>query len=182
MAITKATAGETMPATTGTGAAGATGPAGRPASGSAVEPGMGGARTGGRGSGRGHGGAATGELAVLIVEDDAFIAMDVEFNVEEAGHRVVATAVTASDAVAAAEAHRPDVVLMDLRLADGSNGSDAAREILDRFGIRSIFMSGNLDPATREELAPLEPIAMISKPFLPVDLMGALAVAAERAN
>ena len=121
-------------------------------------------------------------LNVLIVEDDAFIALDIEGTVEDTGHVPVGIATTADSAVAMAERLRPDIVLMDLRLADGSFGGDAARTILDRFGIRSIFVSGNLDPATRALLADLEPVAMISKPFLPIDLERALDAASERAN
>ena len=77
---------------------------------------------------------------------------------------------------------RPDVVLMDLRLADGSFGGDAAREILARFGIRSIFVSGNLDPSTRDLLSELEPVAMISKPFVQHQLAQALEAAREVAK
>ena len=121
-------------------------------------------------------------LRIVIVEDDALIAMDVESFVEDAGHVVVATATTASGAITAVDTHRPDVVLMDLRLADGSSGGDAAREILARFGIRSIFLSGNLDPDTRKALGDLEPIALISKPFRPKDLTAALMVVGEMSN
>lgn len=121
-------------------------------------------------------------LSFVVVEDEVLIAMDVEMRVEDAGHRVVASASTASEAVAAVDRERPDVVLMDLRLADGSFGGDAAREIFQRFGIRSIFLSGNLDPATRAELSELKPIAMINKPFLSGELEDALAAAAEMAN
>ncbi|MEN3791650.1 response regulator [Fulvimarina sp. MAC3] len=113
-------------------------------------------------------------LDILIVEDEVLIAMDVEQSVEDAGHRVVGIETTAGSAVKAVEARRPDVVLMDLKLADGSYGSDAAREILQRFGVRSIFISGNLDKATRERLVDLEPIAMLSKPFRAEELHEAL--------
>ncbi|MER0239106.1 response regulator [Fulvimarina sp. MAC8] len=113
-------------------------------------------------------------LDILIVEDEILIAMDVEQSVEEAGHKVMGIETTASSAVKAVEMARPDVVLMDLKLADGSFGGDAAREILQRFGIHSIFISGNLDSATRSRLADLEPIAMLSKPFRAEELLQAL--------
>lgn len=113
-------------------------------------------------------------LDILIVEDEILIAMDVEQSVEEAGHRVMGIETTASSAVTAVEKRRPDVVLMDLKLADGSFGGDAAREILQRFGIRSIFISGNLDKTTRDRLTDLEPIAMLSKPFRAHELLEAL--------
>lgn len=119
-------------------------------------------------------GTAFRPLDILIVEDEVLIAMDVEQSVEDAGHSVVKIATTAASAVKAAEDHRPDVVLMDLRLADGSSGADAAREILQRFGIRSIFISGNLDSVTRARLGGLEPVAMLSKPFGSDELVAAL--------
>ena len=121
-------------------------------------------------------------LNVLVVEDDMIIAMDVEDGIEELGHNVVGSAVTASQAIELAGSLRPDVVLMDLRLADGSFGGDAARDILERYNIRSIFVSGNLDPVTRAKLAELEPVAMISKPFVQHQLARALEAAREIAN
>ena len=114
---------------------------------------------------------------ILIVEDDLLIALDIEMTLEDAGHHVVATATTARAAVDAAAEHGPDLVLMDLRLADGSWGGDAAREIRDRFATPIVFLSGNLDPATRERLLPLDPVAMLSKPFLPGQLLKAVAAA-----
>lgn len=121
-------------------------------------------------------------LSVLVVEDDMIIAMDVEDGIEELGHTVAGSAVTANQAVELAGKLKPDVVLMDLRLADGSFGGDAAREILTRYGIRSIFVSGNLDPVTRGLLSELEPVAMISKPFVQHQLAQALEAAREVAN
>ncbi|EAU41687.1 hypothetical protein FP2506_14679 [Fulvimarina pelagi HTCC2506] len=127
----------------------------------------------------GHSGRTTDAkprpLEILIVEDEVLIAMDVEQSVEDAGHCVMGIETTASAAVKAVELRRPDVVLMDLKLADGSFGGDAAREILHRFGIRSIFISGNLDSTTRKRLVDLEPIAMLSKPFRADELVEALA-------
>lgn len=127
-----------------------------------------------RGSGgRAH--APGGGVNILIVEDDLLIALDIEMTLEEAGHNVVATATTASAAVDAAHQHEPDLVLMDLRLADGSWGGDAAREIRERLDVALVFLSGNLDPVTRERLMPLDPVAMLSKPFLPGQLLKAVA-------
>ena len=131
-----------------------------------------------RQSGRGRSHAPGGPVRILIVEDDLLIALDIEMTLEEAGHHVVATATTARGAVDAAAEHTPDLVLMDLRLADGSWGGDAAREIRDRLQTAIVFLSGNLDPATRERLLPLDPVAMLSKPFLPGQLLKAVAAAA----
>ena len=68
-------------------------------------------------------------MRVLIVEDDAIIAMHIAMLVTELGHETCATAASATDALARAALHSPDVVLMDIRLAGGSSSIDAAREL-----------------------------------------------------
>ena len=61
--------------------------------------------------------------------------------VAELGHEVCATAASAAGAIALAAAHNPDVVLMDIRLAQGSSGIDAARELHAQQALRCIFLS-----------------------------------------
>ena len=80
-------------------------------------------------------------MRVLIVEDDAIIAMHLAMLVAELGHEVCATAASAAGAIALAALHNPDVVLMDIRLAQGSSGIDAAREIHAQQALRCIFLS-----------------------------------------
>lgn len=113
-------------------------------------------------------------MRVLIVEDDAIIAMHLALLVVELGHEVCATAVSAAGAIALATAHNPDVVLMDIRLAQGSSGIEAARELHAQQALRCIFLSGNLDEATRSAVLPYEPIDFVGKPVLPVVLQRAL--------
>ena len=113
-------------------------------------------------------------LRVLVVEDEALIAMDLGMTLEDGGHEVVATARSAPEAVRLAGAHAPDVVLMDLNLAGGTRGEDAAREILCAHGIRSIFVSGSLDEMGRGDLADLAPLGMLVKPVHPGALLGAI--------
>ncbi len=113
-------------------------------------------------------------MRVLIVEDDAIIALHLAMLVAELGYEVCATAATAAAAIALAAVHKPDVVLMDIRLAQGSSGIEAAREIYAQQALRCIFLSGNLDDATRLALQPYEPIDFVGKPVLPLALQRAL--------
>ncbi|MEA2951598.1 MAG: hypothetical protein QOJ96_1118, partial [Alphaproteobacteria bacterium] len=62
---------------------------------------------------------------VLIIEDETFIAMDLEGLVESLGHRVLGVARTHSEAITLAKAKRPGLILADIQLADGSSGLDA---------------------------------------------------------
>ena len=111
-------------------------------------------------------------MQVLIVEDDAIIAMYLAMLVADFGHTVCGTADSASGAIEQAADHLPDLVLVDIRLAKGSSGIDAARELHAR--LRCIFLSANLDELTKLMLAPLDPIDFIGKPVLPVLLKQAL--------
>ncbi|WP_404382403.1 response regulator [Caenispirillum salinarum] len=113
-------------------------------------------------------------LRVLIVEDEFFIATDLQDQVEELGCRVTGTAHNLESCKRVARAERPDIALMDLRLARGSSGIDASQWLRDELGVRCIFISGNLDGATRERLSAVEPIAFIGKPIIPHQLRRAL--------
>jgi CheY-like chemotaxis protein len=93
---------------------------------------------------------------------------------DRAWARGCGTAVADLEAIAAAATFHPDVVLMEIRLAGGSSGIEAAREIHASHGLRCIFLSGNLDETTRRTLQPYEPMGFIAKPILPSALQSAL--------
>jgi two-component system, response regulator PdtaR len=97
-------------------------------------------------------------MRVLIVEDEALIASYLEALVVSFGYEVCALAASAPEAIENAAIHMPDVVLMDIRLARGTSGIEAARQIYARQGLRCIFLSANLDDASRRTLGPFQPI------------------------
>jgi len=96
---------------------------------------------------------APAQIAVLLVEDHDLLADNLVRLLESAGDiRVVAVATTVADGVAAAREHRPDVVVMDHRLPDGT-GIDATLRIkADRPELPVILLTGALD-ATVERAA-----------------------------
>jgi len=100
---------------------------------------------------------------VLIIEDEPIIALDLTRLVRELGHRVCGVAATHAEAVALARESRPGLLLADIRLADGSNGMEAAGDILKLFELPVIFIT-----AFPEHLltgAGAEPAFLITKPF-----------------
>jgi DNA-directed RNA polymerase specialized sigma24 family protein len=105
------------------------------------------------------------ELAtdILIIEDEPIIALDLTRLVRELGHRVTGAAATREEAVALAKDHPPGLVLADIRLADGSNGMDAAHDILAMFDIPVIFITAFPEHLLTGE-GP-EPAFLITKPF-----------------
>lgn len=106
---------------------------------------------------------------VLVVEDDAVIATLLAEVLEGMGHDVCAIEATEADAVAAANRCRPDLMIVDARLGDGS-GVSAVEEILRAGFVPHVFVSGD---ALRVQA--LRPGALvIQKPFRESDLARAI--------
>src|SRR5674476_54807 len=78
---------------------------------------------------------------VLIIEDETFIALDLEGLVEGLGHKVLGVARTHAEAIALAKVKRPGIILADIHLADGSSGLDAVNELLRTFEVPVIFIT-----------------------------------------
>jgi CheY-like chemotaxis protein len=100
---------------------------------------------------------------VVIIEDEPFIALDLQTLVEEQGHRVIAVARTHREAVEAVHKERPGLILADIQLADGSSGLEAVNEILGSFSVPVIFITAY--PERFLTGAPPEPAFLITKPF-----------------
>ncbi|WP_170134063.1 response regulator [Palleronia aestuarii] len=104
-------------------------------------------------------------LRVMVVEDEALIAMDIEMILEGLGMEIVCRATSAADAVEGARKYSPDCVTMDINIHGERDGVSAAIEIYERFGIRSVFVSAFGNAETRERGARAHPVGWISKPF-----------------
>ena len=100
---------------------------------------------------------------LLIVEDEILLAMDMEARLAEMGFCVVDKAGTGAAAIAAAEQHHPDLILMDIRLSGDMDGIAAASEIRRHHDIPVIFMSAYTDDKTRQRAATAEPAGFLSK-------------------
>ena len=83
-------------------------------------------------------------LRVLIVEDEALIAMDIENVVQQAGHEVVGIASRVSDARALTPL-MPDLAFVDLNLKDGLTGRHIAADLVRKHDVTVIFVTANID-------------------------------------
>jgi len=102
---------------------------------------------------------------VLLIEDETFIAMDIESLVKNLGHNVIGVARTHSEAVALAKTKTPGLILADIQLADGSSGLDAVNELLRTFEVPVVFITAYPERFLTGERP--EPAFLISKPFQP---------------
>ena len=102
---------------------------------------------------------------ILIIEDEPLIALDIEHTIGSLGHRSVGIARTHREAVRLAKEKRPQLVLSDIQLADGSSGIDAVNDILGSFDVPVIFITAFPERLLTGERP--EPAFMITKPFSP---------------
>jgi len=105
---------------------------------------------------------------VLIIEDEPIIAMDIEELVQSCGHRVVGVAGTEAEAVAIAERTRPGLILADINLGAGGDGSNAVARIMQHHNAPVIFVTAYPERLLTGEAA--EPAYVITKPFEPLTL------------
>jgi CheY-like chemotaxis protein len=102
---------------------------------------------------------------VLIIEDDTFIAMELESLVQGLGHRVIGVARTHREAVNLTEKKTPGLILADIQLADGSSGLEAVNELLGHLEAPVIFITAYPERFLTGERP--EPAFLIAKPFQP---------------
>lgn len=115
-------------------------------------------------------------MRILIVEDEAIIALEIDAILTDTGHSVVGIARDVATALAIAAAQRPDLALVDLNLADTASGAIAARHLLEMYGVPVIFVSGNPTDCRRVGLQ-AGALGCLSKPFNDAELVQAIATA-----
>jgi two-component system, response regulator PdtaR len=101
---------------------------------------------------------------VLVAEDEFLIADLWSFHLEEMGLRVCGIAASATEAIALAQEHRPQLVLMDMRLRGDSDGVDAALVIHATVGSGVVFITGATEPETTARIHLDHPKAILYKP------------------
>ena len=119
-------------------------------------------------------------VRVFVVEDDALSAIVLNDLLELWGFEVCGMAGDAKSAISEAERHRPDFLLMDIRLAGQMDGVAAAQELRRRINVRSIFLTAHTDRATMQRVRETEPLGILAKPYSPDQLQATLNRALEQ--
>ena len=115
--------------------------------------------------------------SILIVEDEAVVALDLKMEVEALGYTVVGIADTAEQAIELARRHRPGLALMDIRLKGDRDGIDAATSLRDDPGTPVVFLTSFSDADTVQRAARTAPYGYLTKPFQVRELRASLEVA-----
>jgi DNA-binding response OmpR family regulator len=103
--------------------------------------------------------------SILIVEDEVILAMEYEIIVREMGYVVPRIAFSGYDAIILSGQYKPDIVLMDIKLAGHLNGINAAKQIQDQLQIPVVFVTGNTDDDTRKQALEIQPAGYLTKPL-----------------
>lgn len=105
---------------------------------------------------------------ILVIEDEPVIALDLKRLVETCGHRVVGVAASEAAAVRLAQEKRPGLILADINLGRGGDGSHAVSRIQEAMSVPVIFVTAYPERLLTAE--GVEPAFIISKPFEPLAL------------
>jgi two-component system, response regulator PdtaR len=112
--------------------------------------------------------------AILIVEDEALIASYIREVLEESGFVIVGVASSGIEALTVAASAKPDLALVDIKLAGPMDGIEVVQELRRRFDIASIFLSGVADPVVMDRARRAPALGFLEKPFRPSQVFNAL--------
>ena len=101
---------------------------------------------------------------ILIVEDEAIVAMDLRLHLQDLGYGVSALASTGEEGLALATSLRPSLVLMDISLGSGMDGIEAARQV-QAMGMPVVFLTAFADESTLKRAKDTAPYGYLLKPF-----------------
>ncbi|WP_313169339.1 two-component system response regulator [Massilia oculi] len=127
-------------------------------------------------------GAAQDAPTLLVVEDEAVVAMDIAGQLRDMGYRVCGCVDNGRDAIMRARADRPDLVLMDVVLRGDMDGIAAAATIGAELQIPILFLTAYSDDQTVDRAAGAMPYGYLTKPFQGRELRAVIEVALRKAE
>lgn len=117
------------------------------------------------------------KIKILIVEDEIFVARDLQLHLEQKGGMAASMVPSGEQALLEIENEVPNLVLMDIDLREELDGIETAEIIHTRFNIPVIFLTSHEDNATFERAIKTEPFGYVTKPLLGRGLLRAIEVA-----
>lgn len=114
---------------------------------------------------------------ILIVEDEAVIALLIEETLRSKGYHVSAVMASGEDAVEYSLHTSPDLILMDIKLNGEMSGSAAAKMISEKINVPIVFLTAHSDPNTRKQALQSNPYGYLLKPFRADSLISAVEAA-----
>ncbi|MBX6396275.1 MAG: response regulator [Alicyclobacillaceae bacterium] len=113
---------------------------------------------------------------IMVVDDESILRMDIREMLEEAGYEVVAEAANGEAAIELAHVHRPDLIIMDVKMSK-MNGVKAGRIIFNKLQIPILLLTAYSDGALIEAAKEAGIVAYLVKPVSEADLIPAIEIA-----
>jgi PAS domain S-box-containing protein len=117
---------------------------------------------------------------ILVVEDEAIVAIDIAQRLKRGGYDAPAVAATGEAALRTLEELHPDLVLMDILLKGEKDGIETARAIKDQFDIPVVLLTGQADESTQERVKNTGAYGFILKPIDTASLLPTIELALAR--
>ncbi len=119
----------------------------------------------------------SGDIRILIVEDNQVVAMDLKKRIERLGYSVFAIVDSGETVLNVIKKNQPDIILMDIVLKGQMSGVETVEKINVRFDIPVIYITACGDSKTLEKAKESGPYHIISKPFKDKDLYASIEMA-----
>jgi two-component system, response regulator PdtaR len=116
-------------------------------------------------------------LRLLVVEDEAIVAADIEERLTKMGYKVEAIADSGEEALTLAAERKPDLILMDIILKGAMKGTDAAQRVSNELKIPVVYLTANADDSTFFAALDSAPFGYVLKPFQNRELQIAIEIA-----
>jgi DNA-binding response OmpR family regulator len=105
------------------------------------------------------------KIKVLIVEDEAIVAYDIESALVSLGYEVTFCAINYDEAIKSVKENTPDIILMDINLENSKDGIETAKDIQKIKKIPIIYLTAFSDDKTIDRAIQTNPINYMLKPF-----------------
>ncbi|HWQ66658.1 MAG TPA: response regulator [Methanospirillum sp.] len=119
---------------------------------------------------------------ILIVEDEALAALDMQYLLSDHGYEVLDPVDCGEKAVLIAGEKRPDLILMDIMLSGQMTGISAADIIREQYNIPIVFLTGQSDNRTIDQALTAEPFGYILKPYKDQEILTTIRMALYKAG
>lgn len=114
---------------------------------------------------------------ILIVEDEAIPALDLEEALTEAGFVVTGVAASTPEALVLAESNPPDLALLDIHLKGSIDGVNLAEALHERWVVAHVFLTADTKPETLARANRTDPLGYIVKPYEDDELLSGIEIA-----
>lgn len=113
-------------------------------------------------------------ISILIVEDEALSALRLKVELKKSGYNDIANVRSGEQAITKAESLKPDIILMDIRLAGKMDGIETSKKILSFLSVPIILMTGYQDEEVISRAREVNPVEILFKPLEISDILSIL--------